>query len=110
MLADVEVTRTRSFQMLAGQLTWTWSGKTIDLGLDQGGQGPTVLLLPALSSIATRREMRPLQERLSGHYGTVSIDWPGFGYQPRPPSDWTPEACRAFLRFTVDAVAQTTRR
>jgi pimeloyl-ACP methyl ester carboxylesterase len=91
--------------MHSAQLSWTWRGRTIDLGLDTSGQGPTVLLLPALSSISTRREMWPLQERLSSHYRTVSVDWPGFGDQPRPAIDWTPAAYSAFLEYILEAVA-----
>jgi pimeloyl-ACP methyl ester carboxylesterase len=90
--------------MQAEQLSWTWNGSTVALGLDWSGQGPTVLLLPALSSISTRREMRPLQERLSERYRTVAIDWPGFGDQPRPPLAWAPAAYRAFLTFVLDTV------
>jgi pimeloyl-ACP methyl ester carboxylesterase len=91
--------------MHAAQLTWTWQGKTIDLGFDTGGEGSTVLLLPALSSISTRREMRPLQQQLSSQYRTVSIDWPGFGDQPRPALDWHPAAFAAFLEYILDVVA-----
>jgi hypothetical protein len=65
--------------MQTEQLTWHHDDTTIELGADWSGQGPLVLLLPALSSISTRREMGPLQERLSAHYQTVSNDWPGFG-------------------------------
>jgi pimeloyl-ACP methyl ester carboxylesterase len=85
----------------AKTLAWTWQGKTIELGLDWRGQGRTVLLLPALSSISTRREMRPLQERLSSRFTTVSIDWPGFGDRARPPLDWSPQAYLAFLEFLL---------
>jgi pimeloyl-ACP methyl ester carboxylesterase len=91
--------------MHTAQLTWTWRGKTIDLGFDTSGQGPTVLLLPALSSISTRREMWPLQEHLNSHYRTVSVDWPGFGDQPRPAMDWVPAAYAAFLEYVLEAVA-----
>jgi pimeloyl-ACP methyl ester carboxylesterase len=93
--------------MEAAQLTWTWSGKSITLGLDWHGQGPTVLLLPALSSISTRHEMRPLQQRISSQYRTVSVDWPGFGDQPRPPLDWTPDVYAKFLAFVLDTVTPT---
>src|ERR1700726_854516 len=92
--------------MHSAQLTWTWRGNTIDLGFDTSGQGPTVLLLPALSSISTRREMWPLQERLSSHYRTVSVDWPGFGDQARPAVDWDPGAYAAFLGYLLEAVAR----
>jgi pimeloyl-ACP methyl ester carboxylesterase len=91
--------------MQSAQLTWTWRGNAIDLGFDTNGQGPTVLLLPALSSISTRHEMRPLQERLSSHYRTVSIDWPGFGDLARPAIDWIPAAYAAFLEYILEAVA-----
>ena len=88
-------------------LTWTWRGAAVELGLDRLGQGPTVLLLPALSSISTRREMRPLQERLSARYATVAIDWPGFGDRPRPALAWAPDAYSAFLAFVLAEVAPT---
>jgi len=60
-------------------LIWKWNGKSIDLAMNWCGDGPTVLLLPALSSISTRHEMRPLQEHMSAKFRTVSTDWPGFG-------------------------------
>src|ERR1700704_4616803 len=93
--------------MEAAQLTWTWSGKSITLGLDWHGQGPTVLLLPALSSISTRHEMRPLQQRISSQYRTVTVDWPDFGDQPRPPLDWTLDVYAKFLAFVLDTVTPT---
>src|SRR5262249_43867648 len=80
-------------------LEWNWRGKTIRLGADANGSGPNVLLLPALSSISSRREMRPLQERLAPRYSTLAVDWPGFGEAARPQVDWTPEAYTAFLAF-----------
>ena len=49
-------------------LIWKWEGKSIDLVMNSSGDGPTILLLPALSSISTRHEMRPLQERLSAKF------------------------------------------
>jgi hypothetical protein len=63
-------------QIQTEQLAWHYNGATIELGADWSGQGPLVLLLPALSSISTRFEMCPLQERLCANYRTVSIDWP----------------------------------
>jgi hypothetical protein len=51
--------------MQTEQLTWRYDGTSVELAVDWSGQGPLVLLLPALSSISTRHEMRPLQERLA---------------------------------------------
>jgi pimeloyl-ACP methyl ester carboxylesterase len=86
-------------------LDWTWRGQTIRLGADASGTGPEVLLLPALSSISTRREMHALQERLAPCYSTLAVDWPGFGDGARPQVDWTPEAYAAFLAFLLTSVA-----
>jgi pimeloyl-ACP methyl ester carboxylesterase len=90
--------------MQTEKLTWQRDGMSIELAVDWSGQGPLVLLLPALSSISTRREMRPLQERLCADYRTVSIDWPGFGDRARPRHDWRPEIYSDFLTFLVGTV------
>jgi pimeloyl-ACP methyl ester carboxylesterase len=85
-------------------LNWTWRDKVVRLNATEGGNGQTILLLPALSSISTRHEMRPLQERLAREYSTFSIDWPGFGDEPRPQIDWAPEIYAAFLSFLLTSV------
>lgn len=46
---------------------------------DRVAAKPAALLLPALSSIATRDEMRPLAERLASRLRCATADWPGFG-------------------------------
>lgn len=83
------------------RIEWLADGKPVQIGLKRAGSGPELLLLPALSSISTRNEMLPLQERLAPHYATVSIDWPGFGDLPRPKVNWRPELYREFLRFVL---------
>jgi pimeloyl-ACP methyl ester carboxylesterase len=85
-------------------VNWTWGDKVVRLNASEGGNGRTILLLPALSSISTRHEMRPLQERLAREYSTFSIDWPGFGDEPRPQVDWAPEIYGAFLSFLLMSV------
>jgi pimeloyl-ACP methyl ester carboxylesterase len=85
-------------------IEWNWRGKTIRLGADASGSGPNVLLLPALSSISSRREMRPLQERLAPRYSTLAVDWPGFGENARPVLDWAPEVYAGFLAFILSSV------
>jgi pimeloyl-ACP methyl ester carboxylesterase len=86
-------------------VTWSWQGQEVQVGYDRLGVGPIVLLLPALSSISTRREMRPLQERLASDFATVAIDWPGFGDEPRPPMSWQPAAYATFLQYVLTHVA-----
>ena len=85
----------------SGRLIWRWDSKEIPIGYDRMGTGPSLLLLPAPSSISTRGEMLPLQQRLAPYFSTVAIDWPGFGDLPRPPIMWSPEAYTAFLRYVL---------
>ncbi len=84
------------------RFSWTWDGVSVELGLTEMGSGPTVLLLPALSSISTRAEMLPLQRLLGTSFRTISVDWPGFGDLPRPKADWRPETYRAFLQHLAE--------
>ncbi|WP_122523205.1 alpha/beta fold hydrolase [Pannonibacter phragmitetus] len=86
------------------RIEWQADGKPVAIGLTRFGTGPSLLLLPALSSISTRAEMRPLQERLGESFSTLAIDWPGFGDLPRPTVDWRPDLYRAFLRFVLAEV------
>jgi len=64
----------------------------------------TELGLKSLGSISTRREMRPLQERLARRYSTFCINWPGFGDQARPPVNWVPDTYSAFLSFLLTSM------
>lgn len=84
-----------------GRIEWKADGKAVQIGWTRAGHGPTLLLLPAFSSISTRREMRPLQERLAPRFATVAIDWPGFGDLPRPSVDWRPALYRDCLKFIL---------
>lgn len=44
-----------------------------------------IVMLPALSSISTRNEMRPISEQLDSEFTYVVVDLPGFGSLARPP-------------------------
>ena len=87
-------------------MNWSWDGKAIRLNSTEGGSGRTILLLPALSSISTRHEMRPLQDRLAREYSTLSVDWPGFGDAARPQMDWAPDVYAAFMSFLLTSVVR----
>ncbi|TGD97256.1 alpha/beta hydrolase [Methylobacterium nonmethylotrophicum] len=78
-------------------LSLTLAGRSFSLPVDRIGAGPPALLLPALSSIATREEMRPLATRLSARHRCVVPDWPGFGAQPRARVPLAPDTLHAFL-------------
>jgi len=96
----------RQVDMAYEEIVWQAQGHNFTIGLDRMGEGPTVLLLPALSSISTRHEMQPLQERLARSFTTIAVDWPGFGELPKPQIDWRPEFYLQFLDHLFTNVVQ----
>lgn len=82
-----------------------WEGATVKLGMEETGRGASVVLLPALSSISTRAEMRPLFDRLKSDFHVATVDWPGFGDLPRPRADWSPDALSAFLNWFLSEIS-----
>jgi len=85
-------------------IQWRWKSEAITLGMDEAGSGPSIVLLPALSSISTREEMRPLFERLSSQFRVMAVDWPGFGTIGRPREDWSPEILSTFLNWFLNEI------
>lgn len=85
-------------------LEWQWGGMTLEVGVTRRGEGPEVLLLPALSTISTRHEMDDLQTLLAERFTTVSVDWPGFGDRPRPFMEASPAMLTAFVDWLLDEV------
>src|SRR4249920_3348906 len=88
--------------MRLDEIEWEYQGNSVRVGMTWHGQGASVLMLPALSSISTRSEMWPLQERLASRFTTLAIDWVGFGDRPRPPLRWSPEIYRSFSGVSAD--------
>lgn len=78
-------------------LDLTIAGRPLPTVCDVIGAGPQALLLPALSTISARSEMRGLAADLGRDYRCLVPDWPGFGDRPRgrPPLD--PAAMHAFV-------------
>ncbi|WP_131194798.1 alpha/beta fold hydrolase [Lichenihabitans psoromatis] len=85
---------------------WIDQAQRLDLSIERRGQGPTLLMLPALSSISTLGEMQPLQDRLSDRFQTVALDWPGFGTRPRPKRIWDRKALQTYLDVVLDTVVE----
>jgi pimeloyl-ACP methyl ester carboxylesterase len=94
--------------MISDRMKWSWRGKAIEVGLESRGEGPVILMLPALSSISSRSEMRPLAEQLASTFTTIAVDWPGFGDRPSPAVAWDPEAYRAFLAHILQELPKPT--
>jgi pimeloyl-ACP methyl ester carboxylesterase len=85
--------------MRLDEIEWEYQGNSVRVGMTWHGQGQSVLMLPALSSISTRREMWPLQKRLGSWFTTLAIDWVEFGDRPRLPLRWSPEIYQIFLAY-----------
>jgi hypothetical protein len=82
------------------------SGSTVTtVAMGEAGTGPSMVLLPALSSISTRVEMCPLFDRLAPEFRVSTVDWPGFGDLPRGRVDWSPEMLSAFLDWFLSEIA-----
>jgi len=99
---------------MSATFEWVFQDRRLSVGYDLGGSehGPPLLVLPAMSTVSTRREMAPLARLLGERRRTVAVDWPGFGDAPRAAIDYTPEVQRAFLdAFVRDLEARfDTRR
>lgn len=81
-----------------------WELAQVTLGVDEAGNGRSIVLLPALSSISTRAEMRPLLDRLALQFRVSAVDWPGFGDLARPRANWSPELLSAFLNWFLNEI------
>ncbi|NJO42891.1 MAG: alpha/beta hydrolase [Cyanobacteria bacterium RU_5_0] len=80
---------------------WNWKKKSIRVVYEVLGEGKPILLLPALSSVSTRAEMRGLAELLSQQYQVFALDWVGFGESSRLAVDYCPQLYHAFLKAFV---------
>lgn len=77
---------------------WSWQGTAIPVGYEISGTADAepLLMLPALSTVSTRDELRSLAGRLSADRRVVA-DWPGFGNIERSRLDYDRNICRRFL-------------
>jgi pimeloyl-ACP methyl ester carboxylesterase len=83
---------------------WNWRGTPVPVGYevsDPAG-GEPILMLPAMSTVSTRDELRALAHHL-GSRRCIITDWPGFGDTARPRLDYDRALCRGFL---VELVAR----
>jgi pimeloyl-ACP methyl ester carboxylesterase len=99
VLAEV-VMVSESFAWISDGVPWRTDYEVIGAGAD-------ALLLPALSSVSTRDEMRPLAGLLQSGHRCIVADWPGFGAERGPNGGLIPEV---LLRFLRQLVAQVVRQ
>jgi pimeloyl-ACP methyl ester carboxylesterase len=101
--ADVTQSNSGSYPATVQEYLWNWKGTQIKVIYETRGQGNTVLLLPAFSTVSTRSEMRPLAELLAANFQVVSVDWPGFGDSDRPRTDYEPQLYHQFIQDFVES-------
>jgi len=96
------VTTARSPSTEANTFAWSWRGTTIPVGYEVSGStgAEPILLLPAMSTVSTRDEIRALAHHLETHRCVIT-DWPGFGDTARPRLDYDRTLCRGFLEELV---------
>jgi pimeloyl-ACP methyl ester carboxylesterase len=82
----------------ASTFAWSWRGTPVPIGYEISGAADAhpVLLLPAMSTVSTRAELRALANHLESRRCVIA-DWPGFGDTARPPLDYDRDLCRGFL-------------
>lgn len=86
---------------------WQWQGQEAEIAYDVRGAGPSLLLLPAFSSISTRAELDGLAQGLALRYQVITLDWLGFGESARPPGCSRPAIYQAMLNdFVQDVVPE----
>jgi pimeloyl-ACP methyl ester carboxylesterase len=81
---------------------WSWRGTPVPIGYEISGPADAdpVLLLPAMSTVSTRAELRVLANHLESRRCVIT-DWPGFGDTARPQLDYDRDLCRGFLEALV---------
>ena len=79
------------------------AGHAVPTVCDVIGAGPDALLLPALSTISARSEMRDLATDLGRDHRCLVPDWPGFGDRPRTRIPLDPDTMHSFLDALLEA-------
>jgi pimeloyl-ACP methyl ester carboxylesterase len=96
------VTETSSPSLEPITFTWSWRGTPIPFVYEVSGPASAepILLLPAMSTVSTRDEVRALAHYLETRRCVIT-DWPGFGDTARPRLDYDRAHCRGFLEELV---------
>jgi pimeloyl-ACP methyl ester carboxylesterase len=81
---------------------WSWRRTPVPVGYEVSGPAGAepILMLPAMSTVSTRAELRALANHLESRRCIIT-DWPGFGDTARPRLDYDRALCRGFLEELV---------
>jgi pimeloyl-ACP methyl ester carboxylesterase len=95
---ETAVATTRSLSTEANTFAWSWHGTPVPVGYELSGpaEAEPILMLPALSTVSTRDELKDLAHQLQTRRCIIT-DWPGFGDTARPRLGYDRALCRGFL-------------
>ena len=80
---------------------WLWQESSYSIQVEKMGKGKPMLLLPAFSTVSSRKEMKGIAELLANKYEVNCLDWLGFGDSQRPLVDYQPSLYQALLNDFV---------
>jgi pimeloyl-ACP methyl ester carboxylesterase len=87
---------------------WHFSGKQYQVVYETRGQGKPILLLPALSTVSSRTEMKAIANILATQYEVTVLDWLGFGESSCPPVDYNPVLFHQLLQDFAKSLGNRT--
>ena len=88
----------------SSQYNWTWEGKQYQVVYETIGQGNPILLLPALSTVSSRTEMKGIARILANQCQVTVLDWLGFGESECPGVDYNSVLFQQLLEDFVKSV------
>ena len=83
---------------------WNYRDQQYQVIYESLGQGEPVLLLPALSTVSSRTEMKDIASVLAKNYKVTVLDWLGFGESQCPAVDYNPLLFQQLLDDFVEDV------
>ena len=83
---------------------WNWQDKQYRVVYETIGEGNPVLLLPALSTVSSRTEMKGIANILAAKSQVTVLDWLGFGESQCPRVDYNPALFHHLLGDFVKSV------
>jgi pimeloyl-ACP methyl ester carboxylesterase len=98
---------TTAFSGQVQEFTWNWENQPLRVVYETKGEGTSLLLLPAFSSVSTRAEVAELAKLLADHFQVTALDWPGFGESSRLSLDYNPAIYEQFLEYFVQSIFNT---
>ena len=83
---------------------WNFLDKQYRVVYETVGEGNSILLLPAFSTVSSRTEMKGIANLLATQYRVTVLDWLGFGESQCPTVDYNPALFQQLLGDFVKSI------